>query len=57
MEPKSWTVKLEEDENGDLILPFPDDLLTDLGWAEGTVLEWDIIDGQVHIKEKKESNE
>ena len=51
---KSFTVKLEQDENGDLLLPFPDELLTDMGWAEGTELEWKINpDGSVEITEKK----
>ena len=50
---KSFTVKLEQDENGDLLLPFPDELLTDMGWAEGTELEWKINpDGSVEITEK-----
>ena len=29
---KSYTVKVEEDENGDLLLPLPDDMLHELGW-------------------------
>ena len=38
---KSWTVTLEEDsETGDLILPFPEDMLVETGWKEGDVLEW-----------------
>ena len=38
---KSWTVTLEEDpESGDLILPFSDEILADVGWKEGDVLEW-----------------
>ena len=38
---KSWTVTLEEDpETGDVILPFPDDMLAEAGWREGDVLEW-----------------
>jgi len=38
---KSWTVTLEEDpETGDVILPFPDDMLEEAGWREGDVLKW-----------------
>ena len=41
MTPKTWTVTLEEDpETGDLILPFSDEMLADVGWKEGDVLEW-----------------
>lgn len=40
-EPKSWIVTLEEDpESGDLILPFTDEILAEVGWKEGDVLEW-----------------
>ena len=39
--PKIWTVTLEEDpETGELILPFPDDMLQEAGWQEGDVLKW-----------------
>lgn len=38
---KSWTVTLEEDsETGDVILPFNDEMLQEVGWQEGDVLEW-----------------
>lgn len=38
---KNYTVKLEEDpETGELILPLSYELLKELGWQEGDVLEW-----------------
>ncbi len=41
MTTKTWTVTLEEDpETGELILPFPEEMLQDAGWQEGDVLEW-----------------
>jgi hypothetical protein len=40
-----WTVLTKEDpETGDVILPFPDDMLQQLGWLEGDVLDFDIKD-------------
>ena len=30
-----------EDENGDLALLFPADVLSQLGWVEGDVVEWE----------------
>lgn len=43
---KTWTVTLEEDDNGDLILPIPLDLLEMQGWKEGDTLNWsDNTDG------------
>lgn len=36
-----WTVQVEEDpETGQLYLPFPVDLLSQMGWSEGTELFW-----------------
>jgi len=36
----SWTVTVEEDENGDLVLPFPVELLNQMGWDIGDELVW-----------------
>lgn len=48
-----WTAKVIEDENGELVLEFPEDLLKTMNWSEGTVLEWtDNNDGSWSIKEK-----
>jgi hypothetical protein len=36
-----WTVIVEEDPaTGDLILPFPPDMLTQVGWNFGDVIKW-----------------
>ena len=54
---KSWTIKVEdaEDGSGDLILPFPEDLLESAGWKEGDTLEWiDNKDGYWILKKKDE---
>jgi hypothetical protein len=37
---KSYTVKVEEGENGDLLLPLPDEMLNELGWKEGDQLDF-----------------
>ena len=52
-----WTIKVEEadDGSGDLVLPFPDDLLESAGWKEGDTLEWiDNKDGSWILKKKDE---
>ena len=52
-----WTIELEEadDGSGDLILPFPDDLLADAGWKEGDVLEWiDNQNGSFTLRKKED---
>ena len=52
---KSWTIELQDDpETGDLILPFPEDLLKEAGWKEGDVLEWhDNKDGSFSMTKKE----
>lgn len=35
-----WSVTVEETPNGDFILLLPDDMLSHLGWTEGTELWW-----------------
>lgn len=38
---KIWHADVEEDpESGELYLTFPKELLNQLGWTVGTVLEW-----------------
>ena len=56
---QSWTVEVEEDKaTGDLMLPFPLELLNQMGWAPGTELWWiDNEDGTFSIREKKETND
>lgn len=38
----SYYVELEEDQNGDLILPLPEEVIESLGWEMNTLLTWDI---------------
>lgn len=56
---KSFVVTLEEDpETKDLLMPFPTDLLSQMGWAEGTDLWWQVQDnGTVTITEVKKDQE
>lgn len=52
---KSWVVTLEEDENGDLILPLSDEILEGTGIGIGDTVEWvDNKDGSWTIKKKEE---
>jgi bifunctional DNA-binding transcriptional regulator/antitoxin component of YhaV-PrlF toxin-antitoxin module len=41
-EPQSWTLTLEEadDGSGDLILPLTDEIMESAGWKPGDTLEW-----------------
>jgi bifunctional DNA-binding transcriptional regulator/antitoxin component of YhaV-PrlF toxin-antitoxin module len=38
----SYILELEEDENGDLFLTFPEEIIEELGWQEGDILNWDV---------------
>ncbi len=38
----SYILEIQEDDNGDLFITFPDDLIEELGWEEDDILEWNI---------------
>ncbi len=46
----------EEDEDGNLILPFPDELLEAMGWGEGTTLDIDVIGDRIVLQEVRETS-
>jgi|TARA_B110000977_G_C10932655_1_gene437733 hypothetical protein len=56
---KQWTVKVEEDpETGEVILPFPPDLLSQMGWDFGDTLIWDDnLNGTFSIKKKVDNTD
>ena len=41
----------EEDEDGNLILPFPEELLEAMGWGDGTTLDLDVLGDRLVIRE------
>jgi formylmethanofuran dehydrogenase subunit D len=49
-----WTAHLEEDpDTGDLLLPFPPDMLEQLGWREGDTLTWTVkTNGSIILSKK-----
>jgi hypothetical protein len=42
---------VEDEETGELLLEFPVELLNQMGWDEGTMLEWMIEEENVVLKE------
>jgi bifunctional DNA-binding transcriptional regulator/antitoxin component of YhaV-PrlF toxin-antitoxin module len=36
----SYILEIQEDENGESFITFPDDIIETLAWQEGDVLEW-----------------
>lgn len=51
---QKWTITLENDpETGDLIMPFPPDLLAQVGWDFGDTLIWeDMHNGSWSLRKK-----
>jgi hypothetical protein len=48
-------VTIEEDQNGDLILPIPQDIIDQMGWDEETILLWEQMDNGSFVLKKKET--
>lgn len=47
-----WVVEVQEDDGG-YILPLPEDMLQEVGWKEGDVIEWiDNKDGSWSMRKK-----
>ena len=38
----SYILEVQEDDSGDLFIVLPDEVIEDLGWHEGDVLNWDV---------------
>ena len=38
----SYILEVQEDENGDQYITFPDEVVEELGWQEGDVLNCDV---------------
>jgi bifunctional DNA-binding transcriptional regulator/antitoxin component of YhaV-PrlF toxin-antitoxin module len=56
MNNKTWTIEVEEDTTtGDYILEFPPEMLEQVGWKEGDVLDWKDNGDGTFILTKKET--
>jgi bifunctional DNA-binding transcriptional regulator/antitoxin component of YhaV-PrlF toxin-antitoxin module len=38
----SYILEVQEDENGDQYIVFPEEITEELGWYEGDILEWNV---------------
>jgi bifunctional DNA-binding transcriptional regulator/antitoxin component of YhaV-PrlF toxin-antitoxin module len=47
----NFITQCEEDEDGNLILNFPDELLEAMGWGEGTCLDIDVVGNGIVLRE------
>jgi bifunctional DNA-binding transcriptional regulator/antitoxin component of YhaV-PrlF toxin-antitoxin module len=48
---KTYTAKVAE-ENGELMLVFPPEMLAELGWQEGDNIVWDVRDDAIVVKKE-----
>lgn len=56
MTKKSWTIDVQENEDGEMFIQFPDELLLTAGWQEGDNLIWnDNQDGSFTLTKKEET--
>ena len=54
---KTYTGEIVEIcENGDSILQLPPELCEDMGWSDGTVLNVELVDGQIILSEVKNAS-
>ena len=58
MEPlKRWTLQVEKLEDGDEYIEFPKEVMEEVGWEEGDIIEWiDNKDGSWTLRKKLDDN-
>jgi bifunctional DNA-binding transcriptional regulator/antitoxin component of YhaV-PrlF toxin-antitoxin module len=52
----TFITECSEDEEGNLILNFPDELLEAMGWGEGTVLDISVIGERIVLTKVERSD-
>ena len=52
----SFITTCSEDEDGNLLLEFPDELLEAMGWGEGTTLDISVVGERIVLTEVKRSD-
>lgn len=50
-ESPSFITTCTEDEEGNLVLNFPDELLEAMGWQEGTTLDISVVGARIVLRE------
>ena len=51
---KTWTLEVQKLEDGDQYIEFPKELMDEVGWEDGDVLEWTPNeDGSWTLKKKE----
>lgn len=53
----SYIIEVEEDNNGDLFITFPEELMEEVGWQAGDLLNWDLRGGGVILTKVNDPSE
>jgi bifunctional DNA-binding transcriptional regulator/antitoxin component of YhaV-PrlF toxin-antitoxin module len=51
----SYILEVQEDVNGDPFITLPDELIEELGWYEGDILEWNVKGSGMILSKLNES--
>ena len=51
----SYILEVQEDDNGELFITFPEDIVEALGWQEGDVLDWKLKGNGVILSKLNDS--
>ncbi len=51
LETPKFVTRCTEDEEGNLVLDFPDELLETMGWGDGTVLDISVVGHRIVLRE------
>ena len=52
----SYIIEVQEDQDGELFIEFPEEIIEELGWQDGDILSWDLKgDGIILSKLNDES--
>jgi hypothetical protein len=38
----SYIIEVQEDQDGELFIEFPEEIIEELGWQEGDILSWNL---------------
>ncbi len=51
-----YTIEIQEDDKGDFFITFPEEVIEELGWEEGDILEWNLKGSGVTLSKLNDSS-
>ena len=51
----SYIIEVEETTNGEAFITFPDELIEELNWQEGDILEWNVKGNGITLNKLNDS--